>query len=100
MVSVAAESHVVDRWTEEFHMPIYEYTCRKCGREFEALVCDSRVPACPSCQAPDAERMLSLFSVSSETTRKANFQAGKRQGAKERLDRAVAEREEIEHHRH
>jgi len=46
------------------------------------------------------ERLLSLFSVSSATTRKASLEAGRRHGQKERLDRAVADREEIEHHRH
>jgi putative FmdB family regulatory protein len=81
-------------------MPLYEYTCRGCGHEFEALVRDSNTPACPSCQSPEVERLLSLFSVSSASTRKSNLEAGRRHGKKERLDRAVAEREEIEHHRH
>ena len=54
-------------------MPLYEYTCRQCGHEFEALVRDSLVPVCPSCQAPDVERMLSLFSVSSDGENSVNM---------------------------
>ena len=81
-------------------MPLYEYTCRGCSHTFEALVRDSKTPVCPSCQSPDVERQVSLFAVSSETTRKANLEAGRRHLKKERVDRAVAEREEIEHHHH
>jgi hypothetical protein len=44
--------------------------------------------------------LLSLFAVSSEGTRKANLEAGKRHLKKDRIDRAVAEREMIEHHHH
>ena len=44
--------------------------------------------------------MVSLFAVSSDSTRKANLEAGRRHLKKDRIDRAVAEREEIEHHHH
>jgi putative FmdB family regulatory protein len=81
-------------------MPLYEYECRQCGHSFEALVRGSALPACPSCQGTDLERLLSLFAVDSESTRKANLAAGRRHLAKERKDRAVAEREAIEHHDH
>ena len=30
-------------------MPIYEYTCRACGHEFEHLVRGDAKPACPAC---------------------------------------------------
>jgi putative FmdB family regulatory protein len=81
-------------------MPLYEYICRGCGHEFEALVRDARTPPCPSCQNEDVERQPSLFAVSSESTRKANLEAGRRHLKKEQVDRAVAEREEMEHHHH
>lgn len=81
-------------------MPLYEYTCRTCGHAFEVLVRHGDTPACPSCQGHDLERLLSMFAVDSDLTRKANLQAGRRHLRKERIDRAVAEREEIEHHKH
>ena len=42
-------------------MPLYEYQCRACGHEFEALVrrSDSHSPSCPSCKGQDLERLLS-----------------------------------------
>ena len=81
-------------------MPLYEYACRACGREFEALVRQGDTPACPSCQGHDLERLLSMFAVDSDATRTTHREAGRRHLRKERIDRAVAEREEIEHHRH
>ena len=32
-------------------MPIYEYACHDCGREFETLVRSDTVPACPRCHS-------------------------------------------------
>jgi putative FmdB family regulatory protein len=41
-------------------MPIYDYGCRSCGREFEELVrADTRV-ACPGCGGGAVDRRLSL----------------------------------------
>ena len=55
---------------------------------------------CPSCGSADLERVLSLFGVSSDSTRKANFQAGKKHQAKSLRDKAVADREAVDHHHH
>ena len=44
-------------------MPVYEYSCSKCGLEFEALrpVSKSDDPAnCPKCGAP-AQKLVSVF---------------------------------------
>ncbi len=57
-------------------------------------------PACPSCQGADLEKLLSLFAVDSAATRQSNLQAGRKHIQKEQRDRAVAERESIEHHHH
>ena len=48
-------------------MPIYEYGCRKCGREFESLVRSGTVPACPSCRSTDLEKKLSVFATADST---------------------------------
>jgi len=44
-------------------MPIYEYACQQCGREFEALVRSDTVPACPQCQSTQLEKKLSVFAT-------------------------------------
>lgn len=41
-------------------MPLYEYECRACGHQFEALVRTGDTPSCPTCKAQDLERLLSV----------------------------------------
>jgi putative FmdB family regulatory protein len=44
-------------------MPIYEFECAKCGGRFEELIdSDAPAPACPSCGAIQARRILSPVS--------------------------------------
>lgn len=40
-------------------MPIYEYACLDCGREFEELVRGDEKPACPKCGKKHLERRMS-----------------------------------------
>jgi putative FmdB family regulatory protein len=40
-------------------MPIYDYHCRKCDKNFELLVRGSMVPACPDCGSEDLEKQVS-----------------------------------------
>jgi putative FmdB family regulatory protein len=49
-------------------MPLFEFRCRDCDREFELLVRSGTVPECPSCGSGSLERLLSMFAVSSEGT--------------------------------
>lgn len=44
-------------------MPIYEYACGQCGREFEALVRSDTVPECPACHSTELTRLLSVFAT-------------------------------------
>jgi len=44
-------------------MPIYEYSCSRCGNEFEALVRSGSAPDCPGCHSTELERKLSVFST-------------------------------------
>ena len=44
-------------------MPLYEYACRQCANEFEALVRASETPNCPSCHSDDLQRKLSVFAA-------------------------------------
>ncbi|WP_300451994.1 zinc ribbon domain-containing protein [Accumulibacter sp.] len=45
-------------------MPIYEYACAACGREFEKLVRQSSpTPECPDCHSVDLRKKLSAFAA-------------------------------------
>lgn len=41
-------------------MPIYEYACQNCGREFEELIRGDEQPVCPGCGQSKVERQLSV----------------------------------------
>ncbi len=41
-------------------MPIYEYSCGDCGRQFETLVRSGSTPECPSCHSHTLEKKLSV----------------------------------------
>lgn len=46
-------------------MPLYEYSCRNCHHEFEALVrAQDPPPRCKACQSEDLERLLTAASMS------------------------------------
>jgi putative FmdB family regulatory protein len=44
-------------------MPILEYLCKECDRQFETIVLGTQQPACPSCHSTRLERLLSVFAV-------------------------------------
>ena len=73
-------------------MPIYEYSCKKCGHEFEALVRRGRTPACPACGEASLERRFSLPNVSSESTRAQAMRAAKRRDQKQGTERVEEQR--------
>ena len=81
-------------------MPLYDYACQQCGREFEILVRagETSVPQCPNCQSTGVERLLSSFAVSSEATRKASFSKAKVKSLSAARDKRISEEEAIHHH--
>jgi len=81
-------------------MPLYDYKCRACGHQFEALVRDATLPNCPSCQGQNLEQLLSMFAVSSDGTRRANLQTAKKKNAKVARDKRMAEWEYEKQHHH
>jgi putative FmdB family regulatory protein len=48
-------------------MPLFEYECRACGRQFEYLTRAGQSPACPSCASAELEKRLSAFAVGGST---------------------------------
>jgi len=66
-------------------MPVYEYSCKACGHEFETLV-RGDTPSCPACRSEDLEKLLSLPAVRSSTTRELAMRAAKKRDAGQARD--------------
>lgn len=51
-------------------MPIYEYVCQECGRDFEKYVRAWAEPvSCPACDGARVEKQLSTFAFSGTEAR-------------------------------
>jgi putative FmdB family regulatory protein len=76
-------------------MPLYDYRCKACGHEFEALVRPPAAPACPSCASAVLERLLSgfSFSVRSGGLSKGARKAVQKQQASQYRDQAAYQQE-------
>lgn len=68
-------------------MPIYDYVCRLCAHQFEALVRGGTTPVCPACGGAELERLLSLPAVQSEGTRAQAMRAAQRRDAAQATER-------------
>jgi putative FmdB family regulatory protein len=80
-------------------MPIFEYACKTCGKEFEALVRpNSDAPSCPACQGTDLEKLLSIPAVKSDSTHALALSAAKKRDAKQANHNARVQREYELHH--
>jgi putative FmdB family regulatory protein len=73
-------------------MPIYDFHCRSCGNEFEALS-RAQDPAvtCPSCKSADLERLLSVFAVSSAEKSAAAALGSRKRQIRANKDKVVAD---------
>jgi len=49
-------------------MPIFEYICRDCHKQFETLVTAARTPVCPDCHGQALDKQLSVFAVSAKSS--------------------------------
>ena len=76
-------------------MPLYDFACKSCQHEFEALVRpqDTAQPACPSCGGRDLERLLSTFAVDTADLRRAAATDSRRRQIAKRKDSYIAEEE-------
>lgn len=81
-------------------MPLYEYQCRACAHEFEALIRPGDTPKCTSCGSEDLEKLLSHLAVSTEQTRSSNFKKARARAKKANRDKEIAQFEYEEKHRH
>ena len=80
-------------------MPIFEYACKSCGKDFEALVRpNSPAPACPACQSSDLEKLISRPAIKSEGTHNLAMRAAKKRDQKSGSEMARAQREYELHH--
>lgn len=49
-------------------MPIFEYVCRECQHQFEALIFGKQRAECPKCHATRLDPQLSVFAVSAKSS--------------------------------
>jgi len=57
-------------------MPIFEYTCAGCSREFEAIVHAGGRASCPSCGGTRLTKRLSVFAVGGAAERNTESDSG------------------------
>lgn len=80
-------------------MPMFEYACKKCGKEFEALVRpNTAAPSCPACQSTELDKLISIPAVKSETTHALALGAAKKRDQKQASYNARVQREYELHH--
>jgi putative FmdB family regulatory protein len=75
-------------------MPLFDFHCRSCDHEFEALVRPQDPPAaCPSCRSTDLERLLSGFALHTDERRAAAVRDSRTRQIKANKDKIVADEE-------
>ncbi|MGV3709689.1 MAG: FmdB family zinc ribbon protein [Gemmatimonas sp.] len=74
-------------------MPIFEFVCKSCDTEFEALVRGSSIPACPKCSSVELERLLSMPYSHTAKTHANALKAAKRRDARQGFEREQTQRE-------
>jgi putative FmdB family regulatory protein len=85
-------------------MPLFDFRCRACGHQFEALIRPAdAAPRCAACGRDDLEKLLPTFAVSSEErTREAATKKRRKEAAVARRDNIAmdieAERHRLEDH--
>jgi putative FmdB family regulatory protein len=80
-------------------VPLFDFQCKGCGHEFEALVRAHDTAACPRCHSADLERLLSSFAVSSAEKRQAAADSSRKKAATVARRDNIAMEAEAEHHR-
>jgi len=81
-------------------VPLYDYLCHQCHRQFELLVRAGTTPRCPSCDGEQLDRLISSFGVSTSTTRGQSLSAIRQTNTGKAREAARAEQEYDRKHRH
>ncbi len=52
-------------------MPLYEYSCQRCGKRFECLVTAGKEKdvVCDACGSADVQKMISCFGIGGGSSR-------------------------------
>ena len=84
-------------------MPIYEYRCDTCGREFERFIRPTSEPSpgtpdCPACGGRAVQQLLSSFAVNSAERRQLHRDQGRKTAQKSLDEQRHAEMEAVVHH--
>ncbi len=78
-------------------MPIYDFKCRSCDNQFEALVL-KKTPKCPKCSGEDLERLMSMPAVHTEGTHQRVMDKAKKAEKATGAEKAHAQRQyELSH---
>jgi putative FmdB family regulatory protein len=80
-------------------MPMFEYSCKSCHKEFETLVrAGSPPPSCPACQSTELEKLISTPAIKSDSTHGLALRAAKKRDQKSGAENARVQREyELSH---
>lgn len=62
-------------------MPIFEYVCKGCGKQFEAIILGSKKAECPKCHGKNLEQQLSKFAAHSHSSAPSTAPCGQPSGA-------------------
>ena len=80
-------------------MPLYDFHCKQCDREFEALVRPNDPPTtCPSCKSADVEKLLSAFALHTDERRAAAALDSRKRQIKANKDKVIADEEYRKEH--
>ena len=78
---------------------MFEYACKACGKEFEALVrSQDPVPSCPACKSADLEKLISRPAIKSESTHGLAMKAAQKRDKIAGAEKAREQREYELHH--
>jgi putative FmdB family regulatory protein len=56
-------------------MPIFEYVCKDCDHDFEAIIYGNQKAECPKCHSKKLTPQLSVFAVSAKGSAKESPRA-------------------------
>lgn len=79
-------------------MPIYDFACKACDNQFEALVRGTSIPVCPACSSAELERLLSMPVAHTTGTHQNALKAAKRRDARQGNERVQTQLEYEAHH--